>query len=121
MNKPISQKTRKMQTEAKPSKQLYKMKKLQEFLQANDMSDLCVALFDKKTKKVKQIFTDLSRENQNIIGQHLSKNAKLTQANNEGSNSQFVSSSDESINDINESTLESGKKMSSEGTDQQMS
>ena len=52
MPKPIFKKARKMQTEAKNSLSQRNMKKLQEFLQANNMSEVFVAFLDKKDKKV---------------------------------------------------------------------
>ena len=52
MPKSVSCKTRKMQTTIKSNKHQRNMKKLQEFLKANDMSEVFIAFVHKKEKKI---------------------------------------------------------------------
>ena len=97
----------KVSQDKKTTQQQNDLKKLQDFIKANNISDVYIAIFDKKDKKTTS-YTDLSKDSLDIVAQHISKGLdSLTQS---GSLDQIVSSSDDLINDINESTLESGKK-----------
>jgi len=108
--------SKKVVEENKSSNNQKDLKKLQDFIRANNIQNVLVALFDKSANKV-QSFTDLSNKNRQSVAQHISCGLQsFTQS---GSSDNNTLSSDDLMMDVNESTLESGKKTNICSTDMQ--